>query len=217
MNNVEIELRYEVLNPVQLDTFLVPFKKLGQKRQVDAYLDNPAHELWRRGIFVRVRNDKTLDIKFNRECLLDPTLVHQDYCEEHRFELPLQDRDLEKLNALLVSLDLAPAPSADVELFKKINNLSTHYTVDKTRTSYEHENFRLCVDQVAHVGLFLEIELMADSIEHVQTVKKQMIEFLRPLALEPVKIGYCSIAVRRQCGAEYCLGRFIPQEDMATV
>ena len=108
MNHIEIELRYEVLKPEQLTSFLAPFEKLHQKHDVDIYLDNPQAMLYQKGIFIRIRNEKKLDIKFNRATLDNPDLAIQDYCEEHSFALPLQEKDLVKLNELLVSLDLKP-------------------------------------------------------------------------------------------------------------
>ena len=108
MNHIEIELRYEVLKPEQLVPFLASFEKLHQKHDVDIYLDNPQALLYQKGIFIRIRNGKKLDIKFNRATLDNPDLAIQDYCEEHSFALPLQEKDLSKLNKLLISLNLQP-------------------------------------------------------------------------------------------------------------
>src|SRR5438874_2283576 len=84
------------------------------------------------------RKNKKLDFKFNRACLDNPDLAIQDYCEEHSFALPLQNTDLPKINDLLCSLNLKPIIAADLQLLQSINNLDTHYIVDKMRTSYKH-------------------------------------------------------------------------------
>ena len=62
MNTIEIELRYQVLEPQQLVIFLASFEKLHQKHDVDIYLDNPEAILYQRGIFVRIRNGKNLKL-----------------------------------------------------------------------------------------------------------------------------------------------------------
>lgn len=213
MNNFEIELRYEVLDPSQLPSFVAPFKLLHQKCDIDVYLDNPSALLYQKGIFIRVRNGKKLDIKFNRACLESPDLAIQDYCEEYNFALPLQEADLEKLNSLLVSLDLQPVPTADFELLKSINNLGTHYFVDKNRASYQCEAFTLCIDTVADLGTYLEMELEADSLDNLAATKQKMQHLLARLSLAPLKTGYGTLLLRKNNFKHYLLGRFILDED----
>lgn len=213
MNHIEIELRYEVLDQHQLLKFLAHLQPLQSKRDVDVYLDNSNAELYQKGIFIRIRNDKKLDIKFNRACLEDPDLAIQDYCEEHSFALPLQKCDLARLNELLISIRLNPAKIADLEDLKVSNNFGAHYTVDKTRTSYQHGSFTLCVDEVADLGTFLEIELMANSIEDLAAVKQQMQHMLKELNLAPLKTGYGTLLLRKNHFDHYLMGRFILEED----
>lgn len=213
MNHIEIELRYEMLNPEQLRSFLAPFKKLHQKHDVDIYLDNAQALLYQKGIFIRIRNGKKLDIKFNRATLDNPDLAMQDYCEEHSFLLPLQEKDLVKLNELLMSLDLKPAAVADLEQFKAVNHFMEHYRVDKMRTSYKHDAFTLCVDKVADLGTFLEIELMANTIEDLASVKQQMQHLIKELNVVPLKTGYGTLLLRKKDFEHYLMGRFVLEED----
>lgn len=213
MNIIEIELRYEVLDCAQLTKFLEPLQQLHSKRDIDIYYDNADALLYQKGIFIRIRNDKKLDIKFNRACLEDPNLAIQDYCEEHSFALPLQESDLAKLNELLISLNLKPITIADLDQLKAANNFGIHYTVDKTRTSYQHGSFTLCVDEVADLGTFLEIELMANSIEDLAAIKQQMQLTLKELDLVPLKTGYGTLLLRKNHFDHYLMGRFILEED----
>ncbi len=213
MNHIEIELLYEVLKPEQLSSFLTPFQKLNQKHDVDIYWDTPQAILYQRGIFIRIRNGKKLDIKFNRATLENPDLVIQDYCEEHSFSLPLQNSDLPKINGLLVSLNLKPTVVADVEHLKAVNNFGEHYRVDKMRTSYAHDSFTLCVDEVADLGTFLEIELMASTVENLAAVKQQMQQLIKGLDLTPLRTGYGTLLLRKKDFEHYLLGRFVLEED----
>lgn len=213
MNHIEIELRYEILNQNQLIKFLAPLQHLQSKRDVDIYLDNPQALLYQKGIFVRIRNNKKLDIKFNRACLEDPDLAIQDYCEEHSFALPIQEIDLPRLNELLMSLNLVPVHIAALEELKIVNNFGVHYTLDKTRTSYRCDSFTLCVDEVTNLGTFLEIELMANSIEDLAAVKQQMQHMLKELNLAPLKTGYGTLLLRKNHFDHYLMGRFILEED----
>lgn len=213
MNHIEIELRYEVLKSEQLTSFLAPFEKLHQKHDVDIYLDNAQAILYQKGIFIRIRNEKKLDIKFNRATLDNPDLAIQDYCEEHSFALPLQEKDLVKLNQLLVSLDLKPTAIADLEQFEAINNFIEHYRVDKIRTSYKHDSFTICMDEVKDLGTFLEIELMANTIEDLAAVKQQMQHLIKELDVAPLKTGYGTLLLRKKDFEHYLMGRFVLEED----
>jgi predicted adenylyl cyclase CyaB len=215
MNHIEIELRYEVLKPEQLSSFLASFEKLHQKHDVDVYLDNPQALLYQKGIFIRIRNGKKLDIKFNRATLQNPDLAIQDYCEEYSFALPLQEKDLGKLNELLVSLDLKSIAVADLEDLKVANGFGEHYRVDKMRTSYKHDSFTVCLDEVADLGTFLEIEFMANTIEDLAVVKQQMQNLIRGLDLAPLKTGYGTLLLRKKDFEHYLLGRFVLEEDKA--
>lgn len=212
-NHIEIELRYEVPESQRLEAFLAPLKKLHQKHDIDVYLDNEQAMLYRKGIFIRTRNGKKLDIKFNRATLEDPSLAIQDYCEEHTFVLPLQEGDLKRLNTVLLSLELKPVAVADFEQFMHVNSFAEHYVVDKMRTSYRHESFTICLDEVADLGMFLEIELMADTADDLSVVKRSMQQLIAGLDLTPLKTGYCTLLLRKKNFEHYLLGRFILEED----
>lgn len=213
MNTIEIELRYEVLNKNQLTHFLAPLKFLRSNQDIDIYYDNADAILYQKGIFIRNRNNKKLDIKFNRACLDNPDLAIQDYCEEHSFALPLQEKNLSRINELLVSLQLQPSPIADLEELKKTNNFFEHYRVDKVRTSYSHNSFTIAVDEVVDLGTFLEIELMAQDTQNLEEVKQEMVLFIAGLKLRPLRTGYGTLLLRKKDFKHYLLGRFILEED----
>lgn len=213
MNSIEIELRFELTNPSQLPSFLALFEKIRQSRDIDIYLDTSEAILYQHGIFIRVRNNGTLDFKFNRQCLDNPNLAIQDYCEEHTFELPLQAKDLGKINELLKSLDLHSIQTADLELLKANNHFGIHYCIDKRREVYKSEGFTICVDTVADLGTFLEIELMAKDIENLAVVKQQMLNLIKGLDVIPLSTGYGTLLLRKKDFAHYLLGRFVLEED----
>ncbi len=210
---IEIELKYEVLNPTELDTFTSTLTKRSTKRVIDHYLDTPRFDLIKKGVYVRVRNQKQFDIKFNRECLNDPTLDLQPYCEEYSFELPLQVEDLNALKSTALTVGLKPLETADFSQFLLVNNLSTSRIVDKVRTSYTLGDFTLVIDTVAKLGIFLEIELMADSKKNIDTITTKMKELLLPLSLKPLSTGYDSLILRKNNFEEYLQSRFILEED----
>jgi len=213
MKNIEIELRYQVMNPSELSDFFKPMEYLDSKHVVDTYLDTPDLKLYQRGIYVRIRNNKKLDIKFNRANLDNPNLPRQDYCEEHSFALPLQNEDLTRLNTVLTSIDLKTTSIADLSQIQTINNFSSQYVVDKKRTSYKHAVFTFCVDVLENFGTYLEIELMAQNADHIESVKKEMHLLLLPLSLQPLRLGYTEMVLRKNRFDDYCRGRYALEEN----
>lgn len=210
---IEIELRYEVMDRQQILAFLSCAKLLNIKHDVDIYLDTPNRNLWKRGIFIRIRNEKKLDIKFNRECFLNTTIDHLDYCEEHSFALPLKDQDLDKINELLVSIDLLPIKAADFVAFKSANKLEEHYVIDKVRSSYNYKSFTIGLDEIADLGTFLEIELMAYTADGLEKVKQEMQFLLFDLKLKPIGAGYSSLMLKKNDFDCYVQGRYALKED----
>ncbi len=213
-NQIEIELRYEILDIKELYSFLAGTQQLHKKHDVDVYLDTPERILWQRGIFIRIRNNKKLDIKFNRACLDNPHIDRIDYCEEHSFALPLNHDDLQKLNTLLASLNLKTIAQADLKTLIKTNNLDTHYVVDKVRTSYVYQAFTIAIDEVKDLGTFLEIELMTQNAHDFEQVKNNMRIALAGLKLQPLRLGYCAQLLKKYDFTCYQRGRYALKEDL---
>lgn len=213
MNAVEIELRYEILADKNIAAFLAPLTLLHKKHDIDLYFDTPDGRHFGRGVYIRVRNGKKLEIKFNRACLEDPELPHQDFCEEHAFALPLCQGDLGRLNALLSSIDLNSVVQADFDVFKSANNLDVYYTIDKVRASYRHGVFTVAIDEVKDLGKFLEIELMANDSQELEKVRCQMLCALAGLILKESFAGYPELMMRKKNFAQYLRGRFVLEED----
>lgn len=212
-NTIEIELRYEIVDKKQLEPFLSCAQLLSKKHDVDVYWDTPERILWQRGIFVRTRNDKKLDIKFNRACLNDVTIERLDYCEEHSFQLPLTADNLPKLNPLLVSLNLKEISHAALDSLVATNNFNVHYVIDKVRTSYKYQEFTVAIDEVADLGTFLEIELMTQNASDLENIKNDMKTALAGLQLKPLRLGYCSMILKKHQYDCYRQGRYAAPED----
>ncbi|MBA2307314.1 CYTH domain-containing protein [Candidatus Dependentiae bacterium] len=216
METIEIELRYQILNPdtVGLLDNMCTFHS--EKRIIDHYLDTPSIDLLKRGINIRVRDSKKMDIKFNRDCLINPMLELQDSGEEYSFSLPLQQKSIIRCNEVLSLLNLRPLLSSDFELFKQQNNLINHRIIDKVRRNYTTNGFTIVIDEVKSLGSFLEIEVMASSSENIEEIAQRMRDYLLSLSalnLKPLKTGYDSLILRKHNFQEYLQGRFILEED----
>lgn len=209
--NFEIELRYQILDESGLADFTESLTFLHAKQILDIYLDTPQADLIRQGIYLRIRDYKKIDIKFNRACLTNPSLELQPYCEEYSFLLPFSVDDAAKFNS--VNFDLGLQPADTLAEYMEINNLIQHRTVDKIRMSYSTQDFIIVVDNVKGLGNFLEIEIMSSNTDNIDLITNQMKAILAPLYLKPLKTGYDSLILRKQNFSQYLQGRFILEED----
>jgi len=164
--------------------------------------------------FIRLRDNKKLDIKFNRACIADRSLPLQPYCEEYSFPVPLTQDQLEQLNTLSCELGLKPITTPSLERYLKANNFIEHYVIDKTRSSYTLDNFIIAHNQVESLGTFLEIEIMAETTDNLETFTPAMRQLLSRLNLKPLKTGYGTLLLRKQHYQHYLKSRFALEEDL---
>ena len=212
---IEIEQKFEVLDETALAPFLASIKPDGTIHTIDSYLDTTDAALLNRGIWIRIRDTKKLEFKFNQACIDNPTLGMQSYCEEHAFTLPFTATDTDRLNALNTRLNLVPINQADFDGYLQANKLSPHRIIDKMRTTYQIDDFSIMIDVVANLGTFLEIELMACSAENVTAVEQRMALLLAGLPLKRVKTSYDTLLLRKQNFDVYLKSRFVLEEDKA--
>ena len=211
--SIEIELRFEVLDNSKLDEFIKTLQLESKRRVLDLYLDTPCGRLIKRCIYIRLRDNRKIDVKFNRACLEDPTLELQAYCEEHTFHFPFTDNDWVRFNQLNIELGLVGSIEEDFEVYKKSNDFIEHRIVDKMRTTYSLQDLTIVVDEVVNLGTFLEIELMAEDEYLIEKTATRMREILLGLPLKPLETGYDSLILRKQNFEQYLQGRFILEED----
>ncbi len=211
--NIEIELRYEILDKQELQNFLSSLQYQHTKHNIDVYLDTPNVDLLQKGVYIRLRDNKTLDIKFNRACLHDPNLEIQPYCEEHSFALPFQEKDLDRLNEITAVIGLKSIERSDLDIFKQTNDLIDSRVIDKVRATYIHDIFTIVYDEVTNLGTFLEIEVMAKDTLGLTEIKDSMEALLASLTLKPIKTVYDSLILRKHNFPLYLKSRFILEED----
>ncbi len=99
---IEVELRYTIENVDKLRQFLDTKIPLSKKYQIDVYYDTDQADLYKQGLFIRTRNNKTLDFKFNKEDFFGKKRFGaHTHCSEYTYDLPLKEGNLGTLNTLL--------------------------------------------------------------------------------------------------------------------
>lgn len=57
-------------------------------------------------------------------------------------------------------------------------------TVDKLRTESKTSNYTICIDEVAGLGLFIELEILAEDGTNIKYIQQQMQDFLKSLNID---------------------------------
>ncbi|MBW2963483.1 CYTH domain-containing protein [Candidatus Woesearchaeota archaeon] len=202
---IEVELKFQVLDEEEVKIFLKDLEYVSEKRIVDVYLDTVEGDLFKKGIFIRVRDGKKLDFKYNLE---DDD--RHEHCDEHSFVLPLGNISGVNSNCKILGLKEI---EKNFEEFKEKNNLINSMTVDKVRKKFKDEEFEYCLDKVEGMGLFLEIEAEGKEGEDLEAIKAKMREKLKGLDLKKITTGYNEIYWRKHNFELYMQGKYLLEED----
>ena len=57
-------------------------------------------------------------------------------------------------------------------------------TVDKVRLESKTEDYTICIDEVARLGLFIELEVLTEDSADVKNIQQQMCNFLKNLNID---------------------------------
>ena len=57
-------------------------------------------------------------------------------------------------------------------------------TVDKVRLESKTEDYTICIDEVAGLGLFIELEILTEDDANVKNIQQQMCNFLKNLNID---------------------------------
>lgn len=57
-------------------------------------------------------------------------------------------------------------------------------TVDKVRLESKTEDYTICIDEVAELGLFIELEILTEDSADVKNIQQQMCNFLKNLDID---------------------------------
>ena len=57
-------------------------------------------------------------------------------------------------------------------------------TVDKLRTESKTSDYTICIDEVAGLGLFIELEVLAEDDTNTDNIQQQMHSFLKNLNID---------------------------------
>jgi predicted adenylyl cyclase CyaB len=216
MKQIEVELKFEVTSDSEIQEVLSKgFTHKSTDRLEDIYFDNLNNDLFKKGVFIRVRNQNTLDFKFNmRDIQSERFSKEYTHCNEYSFDLPITVEKISALHEVLELLGLNKTGVTSFDSFLIQNNLLQSIAVDKTRDTYTKQNINVCVDEIKELGRFVEIEILVNNENQINAAKKTILS-LFPGNKKPVTTGYVALTWRNKDFETYKAGKYHTAEDRA--
>ncbi|MEI7493697.1 MAG: CYTH domain-containing protein [Alphaproteobacteria bacterium] len=212
-NPIEMEKRFQVL-PSDLDDFLKNKKFISSKLVVDEYLDTSDGLFYQDGIFIRLRNGKSLDFKFNPEHLGVNNVNEHVTCHEYNVALSFELSSTHVFETLEKMISIkCPEPYTYLE-FLKTNNLETLLILDKKRTTYEDDLFVIAVDEFADFGIFLELEAKDNNMQK-EAFLSEVAKATKGMKITEFNSGYIELRLRQINEQLYLKGKYLIDSDVA--
>lgn len=210
---LEIEKKYQVGNE-SLDCLLKHFEYDGEKRVVDEYFDTADGGWYQQGIFIRIRNGKSLDIKFNPDHLGNSDAIDHVSCHEYSFKEPFGSEEEKHLWTLKDLIGLSVEGVHSFESLIKSNNLQTLLVIDKVRKSYTNDQFTAVIDNIQGLGQFLEIEYSGPEGTSLREVLDEIDSLMEGVPAKPLASGSFEMILRKENFDLYRKGKYLLEEDM---
>lgn len=166
--------------------------------QEDVYFDWQDGQLYVRGIFLRLRNQHSMELKYTS----DPYDDSHSNSVEHRYPWPLSPASERLLLAHISEL---------IEQQRDLGTLQPLLTVRKQRSIAGWSNVTIALDDVEGLGTFVELE-----VAHAADVP-QLRALMDALEVENVPVGYVELILRNQDFRLYAQGRFVLPEDLTMI
>lgn len=202
--SIEYEIKSYAPSDNETHDLLGNFEKVKNIVQRDVYYDNDDRQLFKQGIYVRIRNENVFDIKYNPNFLDDSHLS----CEEYSFDSNISGEYLNSVARFLCK-QLAKkevSPSNLLNLFNQLD-LSPFCVVEKDRSTYKGQGVYVNIDDVSELGHFIEIEVTDPKLVNYYR------EFAAEKGLKHIPTGYVELYLRKQDFDTYLKGRYLLLED----
>ena len=212
-NPIEMEKKFRVL-PSDLDDFLNNKRFISSKPVVDEYLDTSDGLFYQDGIFIRLRNSKSLDFKFNPDHLGANNVNEHVTCHEYNVALPFELSSALVFETLAKMIPIKCPEPYTYEEFLKINNLKTLLILDKKRTTYEDDLFVIALDEFTDFGTFIELEAKDNNMQK-EAFLNEVAKATKGMKVTEFNSGYIELRLRQINEQLYLKGKYLIDSDVA--
>lgn len=211
----EIEKRYQLLNR-EITPCKKGFEWVSREHVLDHYFDTPDGHYYQEGIFIRVRNGKTLDIKFNPDHLGKSEDTDHVQCHEYSFNEPFQAKEFENFVHLKSLIKTQLPQGQDFASFFSENGLVPLLTIDKERTTYKRDAFLLVLDDIKGLDPILEVEYAGEADgKNTQDIVRKIDKMMEGWPLRSLKSGSFEMLLRSENFDLYKKGKYLLEKDLS--
>lgn len=222
---IEIESKFEILDIKNLQDFLSTLTFIDKKRVTDQYYDTKEGNFFKQGVFIRNRDGKKLDFKFNLEDFQNQDFTNNhEHCDEFSYQFPITIDQLPKINRVCKILSLKPFTSTPdtstnshkslaLQKWLKDNFLKESILIDKVRKTYRDDTFLYQIDVVNKLGTFLEVEANVTERNLINQIKEEMKQRVKTLDLKLISTGYYELYLKKYSSDLYLQGKYVLEED----
>jgi adenylate cyclase class IV len=208
---IEVELKFELASgswsQLQAQLSAIPLVSLvGRVNDVDTYYDTASFDCFRQAVFLRLRNQTRLEIKFHEDD--DPDHMRST---ERVFPLESGPQLVKELNTLCSHFIPTWREVNSVAEAIRANNLVELARIRKQRTQYTYKDLILCLDRVEGLGDFFELETHGqEGTDNNQAIARlqSFAQMLTQADLRPVRIGYVEMWLRQHHPRLYHQGKY---------
>lgn len=191
---IEIESKFKLSNNINRNKLITILKNkfvapVSSKRQIDTVFLLPEQvdvPIIPGSKIMRIRDILDLETGELRQSLITLKVEGQTKLASSEYELTVDDGNI--ACQMLVALGWQEV-----------------VTVDKVRLESKTEDYTICIDEVAGLGLFIELEVLAEDDVDVDALQKQMSSFLKSLNIDgelwniPYDTSIRNLRVQPQC------------------
>lgn len=203
---IEIEVK-SYLSEKGYDELIGKYGSGKKSVQTDKYFDTKDSFFFKKGVFLRIRDNRYFDIKYNPDTL---DLSHTQ-CNEYRFDSNLSSEDVHNVLDFLKGVGgSAPALSGGLSLDELISSLGLKelVTIEKYReVIYLSPDVECVVDNIKGLGTFIELEVSK------KDNKPQLEKLYQTLGLSHIPIGYVELFLKNTNPSLYLQGRYVLDGD----
>ncbi len=192
ISSFEVEVKIAIKDPKEIEKNLIEIGgvRTNRETQTDIYFNHPCKSFEDTDEALRLRNREKIPIS-NQAGNLPATKIELTYkgpkldtTTKTRFELSVGIRDIESMRAILTHLG-----------FQEVA------TIVKDRTFFLIEDKIISIDNVSHVGVFLEVEAVVSSQDLIPTTRESILSFIERIGLkrkDSIRESYLELFLRKQ-------------------
>lgn len=208
---IEVEFKYAIDPQVKprLEAKLrdAQFDRLVQNS--DIYYDTLTYDLLQKAVFFRVRNQQTLQFKFNERA----EKAHIE-STERTFSLSAQAEHIAAINTLFAHFLPTWQAGLSWEDALQKNRLVVLAHIENTRRQYIYDSVKLCVDTITNIGEFLEVEVECEEGTNTHHLQSHLRHIFGDVVAEPLSVGYVELWLHQHNLQAYHKGVYRLPDDV---